>query len=185
MRDAGTRDRAPKRVVQVWFQNARAKEKKGKLALQKAMGSVEIDTPQLPEDCKYCSFKYSHKYSIQDHIFTKSHIMNVRLHLENAASKDNCANDGEFTVPPAPGGSVSADSTTAPPQNLNNNTHLQILQMAGMQMPTSSKNDEENQESLFQQLYGLGNNSAYQQGQYMHHSMFSANGEYSVYSWPT
>lgn len=169
----------PKRVVQVWFQNARAKEKKSKIALQKAIGSTEIDTPQLPEDCKYCSFKYSHKYSIQDHIFTKSHIMNVRLHLENA-SKDGCANDGEFTVPPAPAG--AADSTTtatvSSQQNLNNNTHLQILQMAGMQMPTSSKNDEENQESLFQQLYALGNSGSFQQqNQYVHHSMFSANGE--------
>lgn len=169
----------PKRVVQVWFQNARAKEKKSKMALQKALGSNEPDTPQLPEDCKYCAFKYSHKYSIQDHIFTKSHIMNVKMHLENAASKDSsCANDGEFTVPPIPGASASADSTTTAPQNLNN-THLQILQMAGMQMTNSSKSEEENQESLFQQLYALGNNSSYGvQNQYMH-PMFGANGESS------
>lgn len=166
----------PKRVVQVWFQNARAKEKKSKLALQKALGAAEPETPSVPEDCKFCGFKYSHKYSIQDHIFTKSHIMNVKLHLENA-SKESCANESEFTVPPAPCGSVSADSTTTTQQhnvNNNNNAHLQILQMAGMQM---IKTEEENQESLFHQLYSMGNNSFGAQNQYMHHGMFGANGE--------
>lgn len=72
----------PKRVVQVWFQNARAKEKKNKLALAKAFGQdVELTRP--PDDCKLCSFKYSHKYSIQDHIFTKKHIDNVKTYIIN------------------------------------------------------------------------------------------------------
>lgn len=102
--------------------------------------------------------------------------MNVKLHLENA-SKESCANESEFTVPPAPCGSVSADSTTTTQQhnvNNNNNAHLQILQMAGMQM---IKTEEENQESLFHQLYSMGNNSFGAQNQYMHHGMFGANGE--------
>lgn len=168
----------PKRVVQVWFQNARAKEKKSKMALQKALGSSENETPQMPEDCKFCNFKYSHKYSIQDHIFTKSHIMNVRMHLENS-SKDG--SEGEFTVPPAPvAGAINADSTTTTaPQNHNNNTHhMQILQMAGMQTPTSSKSEEENQDPFFQQLYSMGNNSSFGvQNQFFQQAMFGANGE--------
>lgn len=166
----------PKRVVQVWFQNARAKEKKSKMALQKALGGSENDTPQMPEDCKFCNFKYSHKYSIQDHIFTKSHIMNVRIHLENSGKEGS---EGEFTVPPAPTGSINADSTTTTtPQNLNNNTHMQILQMAGMQTPTSSKSEEENQDPFFQQLYSVGNNSSFGvQNQFFQQAMFGANGE--------
>lgn len=67
----------PKRVVQVWFQNARAKEKKNKLAFAKQFGQ-ELDlNHRPPEECKLCSFKYSHKYTIQDHIFTRKHIDNV------------------------------------------------------------------------------------------------------------
>ncbi|CAL4123099.1 unnamed protein product, partial [Meganyctiphanes norvegica] len=72
-----------KRVVQVWFQNARAKEKKAKLALQKMLGT-EPEGPKPPEECKVCNFKYSHKYAIQDHIFTRSHIESMKLFLEKA-----------------------------------------------------------------------------------------------------
>ncbi|KAG5895247.1 hypothetical protein JTB14_036402 [Gonioctena quinquepunctata] len=167
----------PKRVVQVWFQNARAKEKK-KVNIQKTIGQPENENPPLPDDCRFCNFKYSHKYSIQDHIFTKTHIANVRMHLEN--QKEIAPEGGEFTVPPLPGasGAVTADSTTNYPQQLNNNTHLQLLQMAEMQMTNVAKTEqEESPESLFQQLYTLGNNASYGvQNQYVHHAMFGANG---------
>lgn len=29
-----------------------------------------------------CDFKYSHKYSVQDHVFTRGHIATVRARLE-------------------------------------------------------------------------------------------------------
>ncbi|XP_076271579.1 Zn finger homeodomain 2 isoform X2 [Rhynchophorus ferrugineus] len=178
----------PKRVVQVWFQNARAKEKKSKMALQKVLGQPDSDNPTLPEDCKFCNFKYSHKYSIQDHIFAKSHIANVRMHLEAQGSKETSegggggGGGGEFQVPPLPGGSGS--SNAEPQQNqqgqgqMTNNAHLQLLQMAGMQMTGGPKaqEQEESPESLFQQIYAMGNNANFGvQNQYVHHAMFGAN----------
>lgn len=80
----------PKRVVQVWFQNARAKEKKYKLALQKP-GESES---RGPEECKHCQFKYSHKYSVQDHVFTKGHIAAVRASLEGSCARADGGNNG-------------------------------------------------------------------------------------------
>ena len=66
-----------KRVVQVWFQNARAKEKKAKLNYANSY-NMEVDFYRPPEECKVCNFTYSHKYTIQDHIFTKNHIARLR-----------------------------------------------------------------------------------------------------------
>ncbi|KAH3774395.1 hypothetical protein DPMN_175777 [Dreissena polymorpha] len=75
-----------KRVVQVWFQNARAKEKKAKLNM-KSYGS-EADFPKPPEECTLCNFKYSHKYTIQDHIFTKKHIDKVREFIQTQSDAE-------------------------------------------------------------------------------------------------
>ena len=82
-----------KRVVQVWFQNARAKEKKAKLALQQATGGPDVSgasngdlivNPPLPEECSFCpGHKYiPNKQVLQDHIFTRSHLDNVKIAIE-------------------------------------------------------------------------------------------------------
>ena len=104
----------PKRVVQVWFQNARAKEKKSKLAYTSTFGGdVEMSRP--PEECKLCSFKYSHKYTIQDHVFTHKHIDKVKAHIHKQGDDDestgtsNPAGKGAWPTPPtAMGGSDPA-----------------------------------------------------------------------------
>ncbi|XP_062593026.1 zinc finger homeobox protein 4-like [Saccostrea cucullata] len=78
----------PKRVVQVWFQNARAKEKKAKLTMNKGY-SAELDFPKPPEECTLCHFKYSHKYTIQDHIFTKKHIDKVKMYIQSQSDVES------------------------------------------------------------------------------------------------
>lgn len=189
----------PKRVIQVWFQNARAKEKKSKSTTK--VNNNSESSEKLPDDCKYCNFKYTAKYTIQDHIFTKSHIANIKAHLE-ALHKDNNEVSEEFTVPQIPCTSASggngatvpggnADSTTAQGNNVNSHlAQLQLLQMAGLQLAAAKaaeggeKSDDGNvTESLFQQLYAVaaasGSNSSGFPGanQFLHPAMFGANGE--------
>ncbi|ERL95902.1 hypothetical protein D910_00586, partial [Dendroctonus ponderosae] len=167
----------PKRVVQVWFQNARAKEKKGKLALHKVLGQPDGDNPTVPDDCRFCSFKYSHKYSIQDHIFTKTHIANVRMYYEaQAAQAGKDSQDGnEFQVPQLPSCSGSSNTDPNNPQGAgqqNNNTHhADYLQQAAKQQEDSAA------ESLFQPFYASNFGV---QNQYVHHAMFGANGKFVV-----
>jgi len=71
-----------KRVVQVWFQNARAKEKKSSLPYSDLPSSTSaaIVSPMSPnaEKCSLCGVHYSMQYSIQDHLFTKSHVDKVK-----------------------------------------------------------------------------------------------------------
>lgn len=111
----------PKRVVQVWFQNARAKEKKSKLAFAKTFGQ-EIEPPKPPEECSLCSVKYNHQFSntsMQDHLFSKRHIDALRNHIDNIKKMTD---DG------AP--ERSADADKAP-------SLVQQLQMLGQGLPAS------------------------------------------------
>merc|ERR1719284_2236665 len=70
-----------KRVVQVWFQNARAKEKKARLYLQQVTGQEpEMFTP--PRDCRWCGLQFPENFAIQEHIFQKSHLEKVKAAIE-------------------------------------------------------------------------------------------------------
>lgn len=154
----------PKRVVQVWFQNARAKEKKAKLAFLKAFGH-EMDMPKLPEECTICKVKYNVKFSntsMQDHLFSRRHLENLKAHITKmkklTEGQDNM--DRLDHSPATPGSMInqlvqqhnlhqeendmlgsSASSSGANPPSLMQQLHMMGLQqMPGMPMPMGLPN---------------------------------------------
>lgn len=83
--------------MQVWFQNARAKDKKkraGRLTDDDTMGSRnECDSP-APEECTLCGVQYNDTCTIQDHIFSSEHIAKVRLLVKSCELNLTNDNDG-------------------------------------------------------------------------------------------
>ena len=76
-----------KRVVQVWFQNARAKERKSRAASgQDANAPLSSSSPR---ECALCQVTYAAgAQSLQEHVFSASHIANVRAHLKANGTDD-------------------------------------------------------------------------------------------------
>ncbi|KAF3836031.1 hypothetical protein F7725_028589 [Dissostichus mawsoni] len=78
----------PKRVVQVWFQNARAKEKKFKINIGKPF-MISQGSPEGPRpECTLCCIKYTARMSVRDHIFSKQHIAKVQEILVNQVDRE-------------------------------------------------------------------------------------------------
>ncbi|XP_011371128.1 zinc finger homeobox protein 2 [Pteropus vampyrus] len=97
----------PKRVIQVWFQNARAKEKKAKLqgaAAGGAAGSSEGPLGAQRTDCPYCDVKYDFYVSCRGHLFSRQHLAKlkeaVRAQLKSESKCYDLAPAPE--APPAP-----------------------------------------------------------------------------------
>ncbi|MCJ8733608.1 hypothetical protein PDJAM_G00225540 [Pangasius djambal] len=78
----------PKRVVQVWFQNARAKEKKAKLSLAKQFGTESTCTERPKTECTLCCVKYSGCLSVRDHVFSQQHLAKVKEALGGQMDRD-------------------------------------------------------------------------------------------------
>ncbi|CAF2037346.1 unnamed protein product [Rotaria magnacalcarata] len=64
-----------KRVVQVWFQNARAKEKKNPNFFK---SDLPDEFQSTNDQCKLCQCKYTLQNPQRDHLFTTKHIENIR-----------------------------------------------------------------------------------------------------------
>jgi len=85
----------PRRVVQVWFQNARAKEKKivsPDGTCQTVGGGVGPSlTTSLPDSCDLCGVRYSSQLTVQDHLFTRIHVERVKAAV--CSQRDMAADD--------------------------------------------------------------------------------------------
>uniref|UniRef100_A0A8D9DYT0 Zinc finger homeobox protein 3 n=1 Tax=Cacopsylla melanoneura TaxID=428564 RepID=A0A8D9DYT0_9HEMI len=133
-----------KKIIQIWYENTRIKDSKN-------------NVNAIINECNICNVKYNNKYKIQDHIFTKKHIDNLKIFLDKSPN------------------------TQILPEIINNNNNnnqqeiaqLQLLQMASNLgiSPQSlaiavSKLDSKDQSamtnedlSIVQQLYGLTSNN--------------------------
>ncbi|KAM9301507.1 zinc finger homeobox protein 3 [Gastrophryne carolinensis] len=78
----------PKRVVQVWFQNARAKDKKSKLSMAKHFGINQTNYEGPKTECTLCGVKYSARLSVRDHIFSQQHISKVKETIGSQLDKE-------------------------------------------------------------------------------------------------
>lgn len=79
-----------KRVVQVWFQNARAKERKSRSSTG-GDTNAPLSTSQ-PSSCAICKLTYTSKsgHTLQDHVFSREHISAVRTQLRAIGTDENC-----------------------------------------------------------------------------------------------
>ena len=194
-----------KRVVQVWFQNARAKEKKAKLQLHQMTGR-EPEMPPPPPECHICNHKFTHNLAIQEHIFEPIHLENVRIAIEQGRyeppAPGEALNQAIAALQP-PGSEASRFSNSTPPPMSGPssivNSQLQILQMAArlpqpppdgaipIDHPQSGSGDEsdhrEKMEKALMQLYGHAGVPPFPGGvpgsnPFLHPAMFSTSGRF-------
>lgn len=105
----------PKRVIQVWFQNARAKEKKAKLQGTALAGSGSGSEGALAAqrtDCPYCDVKYDFYVSCRGHLFSRQHLAKLKEAVRaQLKSESKC-----YDLAPAPEAPLAPKGPPAPAQ---------------------------------------------------------------------
>lgn len=120
--------------MQVWFQNARAKEKKARLAAGLPAEGSAVQPhrgPTGPDECRLCSVRYSAKTPLQEHVFSRRHIESVRVAVEEGS-----------LVPPTPGAPiVSSGSGAAGVPGIGNSP---VITTASQQVNQQQQQSDEN-----------------------------------------
>lgn len=87
--------------MQVWFQNARAKDKKSRNSRcytddDSLHQSSSVASPDIQlDDCKICGIQ---KVNLQEHVYSREHLAQVKTLLENGGI--NCLTDTTFDKSP-------------------------------------------------------------------------------------
>lgn len=118
----------PRRVVQVWFQNSRAKMKKSCfLGLEKPEGSGSTSSSSSAgffpgvcvslSECSLCNVVYGVSHTMQDHLFTKSHIDRVMTAVNKNEFRHSFLNSADGRETESLGRSKSSSSVGDFPSN--------------------------------------------------------------------
>ncbi|XP_063310951.1 zinc finger homeobox protein 2 [Pelobates fuscus] len=121
-----------KRVVQVWFQNARAKEKKARL--QGLGGTSSTGEGPQPTECTHCNVKYGPTTPCRAHIFSRQHIARLRMSIQQQLKEESRYRDTQPTGGAA-SGSENKQASQLPSFPAPNTVTPQIQRLTPLLMP--------------------------------------------------